>query len=45
MKQVKILNSEKKANQWLKDNQDKEILDIKFSAGGFAVIYEESSYG
>ena len=29
------------SNKWLKENQDKEIIDIKFSTGGFAVIYEE----
>ncbi len=41
MKQVKYFLSDKKANKWLKENQDKEIIDIKFSAGGFAIIYEE----
>jgi len=43
MKQVKILNSEKRANQWLNENQDKEIIDIRYSAGSFAVIYDETS--
>ena len=33
--------SEGKANKWLKINQDKEIIDIQMSAGGFAIIYEE----
>jgi hypothetical protein len=33
--------SEGKANKWLKVNQDKKIIEILFSAGGFAIIYEE----
>ena len=33
--------SEGKANKWLKNNQDKAIIDIQMSAGGFAIIYEE----
>jgi hypothetical protein len=41
MKQVKEFSSAKKANKWLKENQDKEIIDIKFSAWSFAIIYEE----
>lgn len=41
MLQVRFCNSEKKANDWLKENQDKEIVDIKFSAGGFGIIYKE----
>jgi hypothetical protein len=41
MKQVKYCMSEGKANRWLKDNQDKKIIDILFSAGGFAIIYGE----
>ena len=41
MKQVKHCLSEGKANKWLKENSDKEIIDIKFSAGSFAIIYEE----
>ena len=41
MKQVKYFASAKKTNIWLKENQDKEIIDIKYSAGGFAIIYEE----
>jgi len=41
MKQVKYCMSEGKANKWLKENQDKKILDIQMSAGGFAIIYEE----
>ena len=43
MKQVKYCMSEGKANKWLKDNSDKEIIDIQMSAGGFAIIYEDSS--
>jgi len=41
MKQVKEFSSAKKANNWLKENQDKEIIDIKFSAWRYAIIYEE----
>ncbi|KAF5426416.1 hypothetical protein C5S42_07695 [Candidatus Methanomarinus sp.] len=41
MKQVKEFSSDKKANKWLKENQDKEIIDIKFSVWRFAIIYEE----
>ena len=41
MMQVKYFMTESGVNKWLKDNQDKKIVDIKFSAGGFAVIYEE----
>jgi hypothetical protein len=41
MKQVKYFASAKKANKWLKENQDKEIIDIQFSAWSFAIIYEE----
>ena len=41
MKQVKDFSSAKKTNKWLKENQDKEIIDIKFSAWSFAIIYEE----
>ena len=41
MKQVKYCNSEDKANKWLGNNSDKEIIDIQMSAGGFAIIYEE----
>ena len=33
--------SDTRANKWLKENRDKEIIDIQMSAGGFAVIYEE----
>ena len=43
MKQVKYCMSEGKANKWLKDNSEKEIIDIQMSAGGFAIIYEDSS--
>ena len=43
MKQVKCFSSEKKANKWLKENQDKEIIDIIFSAWNFAIIYEEAN--
>lgn len=39
MLQVKHCLSEKKANEWLRENQEKEIIEIKFSAGGFAIIY------
>jgi hypothetical protein len=35
MKQVKYCMTEGQTNEWLKNNQDKEIIDIKFSAGGF----------
>ena len=45
MKQVKYFITDKKANEWIKQNPDKEIIDIKFSAGGFAVIYSEKFYG
>jgi hypothetical protein len=41
MKQVKVFTSAKKVNKWLKENQDKEIIDIQFSAWCFAIIYEE----
>ena len=41
MKQVKYCMTEKGTNKWLKENQDKEIIDIKYSNGGFAIIYEE----
>jgi hypothetical protein len=41
MKQVKYFMSDKKANKWLKENQDKKIIDIQYSAWGFAIIYEE----
>ena len=43
MKQVKYCMSENKTNKWLKNNQDKDIIEIKYSAGGFAIIYEDSS--
>jgi len=33
--------SEGKANKWLKDNSDKQIIDILFSFGNFAIIYED----
>ncbi len=41
MKQVKYFMSDKKVNKWLKENQDKKIIDIKYSAWAFAIIYEE----
>lgn len=41
MKQVKYFMTEKGTNKWLKNNQDKEIVEIKFSSGAFAIIYEE----
>ena len=43
MKQVKYCMSEVKANKWLKENSEKEIIDIQMSAGGFAIIYEDHS--
>jgi hypothetical protein len=45
MKQVKYFITDKKVNEWIKQNPDKEIIDIKFSAGGFAVIYNEKLTG
>lgn len=41
MKQVKEFSSAKKANKWLKENQGKEIIDIKFSVWRYAMIYEK----
>jgi len=41
MKQVKSFSSEKKANIWLKENYFKKIIDIKYSAGTYVIIYEE----
>jgi len=41
MKQVKYFMSDRGANRWLKENQDKEIFDILFSTGGFAIVYEQ----
>jgi len=41
MLQVKYCKSDKKANEWLGENQDKEIIEIKFNAGGFAIIYKD----
>lgn len=41
MRQVKYCMSEGKANKWLQNNQDKKIIEIMFSAGGFAIIYEK----
>lgn len=41
MKQVKSFITENGMNKWLKNNVDKEIVDIKFSNGGWGVIYEE----
>jgi hypothetical protein len=48
MKQVKYFMTDNKVNKWIKENPGKEIIDIKFSAGGFAIIgfaiiYEEKS--
>jgi hypothetical protein len=43
MLQVKFCNSDKRANEWLRENQDKEVIEIKFSAGGFGIIYKESN--
>ena len=45
MKQVKYFITDKKANAWIKENLDMNIIDIKFSAGGFAVVYEEKFSG
>ena len=42
MKQVKYFMSDNKTNKWLKENQDKKIIDIQMSAGGFAIIYENN---
>ena len=42
MKQVKTFASDKKANKWLKENKNKEIMNITFDAGYFAIIYEET---
>jgi len=41
MKQVKYFMTEKGTNKWLKANPDKEIVDIQFSSGAFAIMYEE----
>ena len=41
MKQVKYCMSEGKTNKWLKENSDKEIIDIKTGPSGFVIIYEE----
>jgi hypothetical protein len=41
MKQVKYFMSEKGINKWLKNNQDKKIIDIMFSGGAWGIIYEE----
>ena len=41
MLQVRSCTSDKKANEWLKENQYKEIVEIKCSAGGFGIIYKE----
>jgi ABC-type thiamine transport system substrate-binding protein len=41
MKQVKMFASDKKANKWLRENKNKEIMNITFDAGYFAIIYEE----
>jgi hypothetical protein len=43
MKQIIYFMTDKGVNKWIKENPDKEIIDIKFSAGGFAIIYEEKS--
>jgi len=45
MKQVKYFITDKHANNWIKENPDVEVIDIKFSAGGFAVVYEEKFSG
>jgi hypothetical protein len=42
MMQVKHFMSAGKAYEWLKNNQYKEIIDILFIGGGFALVYEKS---
>ena len=39
--QVKLCTSDKKAKKWLKETQKKEIVDIKYTAGGIRIIYKE----
>lgn len=41
MKQVKYFMTDKETNIWLRENPNIDVFDIKFSAGGFAIIYEE----
>ena len=41
MKQVKSFLTEKGINKWIKNNQDKEILDIVYSQGTWGIVYEE----
>ena len=43
MKQVKYFMTDKETNMWLKENPEIDVIDIKFSAGGFAIIYEEKN--
>jgi hypothetical protein len=43
MKQVKYFLSDKKTNEWIKKNPEKKIIGINFSAGSFAIIYEDIS--
>ena len=33
--------TDNETNKWLKENTYIEVVDIKFSAGGFAIIYKE----
>ncbi|MED4980883.1 hypothetical protein P9726_15220 [Geobacillus stearothermophilus] len=39
--QVKIFTNETEANQWLKQNGDTPIVDIKFSNDKILVIYKD----
>jgi len=41
MKQVKSFLTEKGINKWLKENQDKEIINIVYSQGTWGIIYNE----
>ena len=38
-----MFSSDKKANKWLKENMNKEIINISFDAGDFAIIYEDAT--
>jgi hypothetical protein len=40
--QIKTFFTEKNTNKWLKDHQDKDVVDIKPGYGsGFVIIYKE----
>jgi hypothetical protein len=41
MKQIIHFISAGKAYKWLKNNQNKKLINILFSPGGFALVYEE----